>query len=92
MSHTSTHRYAHRIRDLLALNLSHEKISRRLGMSVSNVGKIARQLADDVPVLPVERPPGFDPGNLHRCSGCGGMVYLWPCLTCERRSAEAGVA
>ena len=26
--------------------------------------------------------PGFDAANLHRCSGCGGLVYLWPCLAC----------
>jgi hypothetical protein len=28
-----------------------------------------------------------------RCPGCGGLVFHWPCLTCERRAkAERDVA
>ena len=30
---------------------------------------------------------GFDAANLRRCAGCGGMVYLWPCLACSARKA-----
>ena len=30
---------------------------------------------------------GFNPGQLRRCPGCGGMVYLWPCLACGCRAA-----
>jgi hypothetical protein len=30
---------------------------------------------------------GFDPANVRRCPGCGGMVYLWPCLACSSQKA-----
>jgi len=40
----------------------------------------ARRQAEDL-------GPGFDAANLRRCPGCGGMVYLWPCLACQHRNA-----
>lgn len=92
MSACLNHRFAPRIRDLLALHLSHDKIARRLGMSPANVGKIARQLAAETPPLPDESPPGFEERNLRRCPGCGGMVYLWPCLTCGVAACEQQAA
>ena len=94
MSACLSHRFAQRIRDLLALRLSQEKIAARLGMSPANVGKIARQLADEAPQALDDLPPGFDQRNLRRCPGCGAMVYLWPCLTCTsdaRETAAGGV-
>ncbi len=30
---------------------------------------------------------GCDPANVRRCPGCGGMVYLWPCLACSSQKA-----
>jgi hypothetical protein len=86
MSVLSPHRYAQRIADLIALGLTHEKIAHRLAMSPANVGKIARQLGAETPAA--DRPPGYDPRNLRRCPGCGGMVYLWPCLACGGEDAE----
>jgi hypothetical protein len=45
--------------------------------------RIGHALVDDLNV-------GFQPANLRRCPGCGGMVYLWPCLGCgQRRAAVA---
>jgi hypothetical protein len=38
-------------------------------------GRLALPVADDL-------KPGFSLANLCRCPGCGGMVYLWPCLAC----------
>lgn len=32
-----------------------------------------------------DAPPDYIAANLRRCPGCGGMVYQWPCLTCELR-------
>lgn len=30
-----------------------------------------------------DTPPGYDPTHIRRCSGCGSLVYLWPCLSCQ---------
>ena len=32
-----------------------------------------------------DAPPDYVATNLRRCTSCGGMVYQWPCLTCELR-------
>ncbi len=32
---------------------------------------------------PTDPPPGYDPQQVRRCSGCGKQVYLWPCLACQ---------
>src|SRR5512138_3839320 len=74
-----------RVRMLLAAGLSHQQISRRMGVSRRTVARIAaagrRQLvAADISD---ERPAGFDQECLNRCRGCGGRIYLWPCLRCE---------
>lgn len=59
-------------------------IARRAGVSLSTVIRLTRVsgrrptqalLADDP-------PPGYDPALLRRCPGCGGRVYVWPCLLC----------
>ena len=89
MTVTFQHRFGQRIGDLLALHMTHEKIARRLGMSVANVGKIARQLGLALPTSADDTPPGFEQKNLRRCPDCGGLVYLWPCLTCQIPKEEA---
>lgn len=33
-----------------------------------------------------DAPPDYVATNLRRCQGCGGMVYQWPCLTCQLRA------
>ena len=33
-----------------------------------------------------DAPPDYIAANLRRCTGCGGMVYQWPCLTCQLRT------
>jgi hypothetical protein len=33
-----------------------------------------------------DAPPDYIATNLRRCTNCGGMVYQWPCLTCELRA------
>ena len=39
------------------------------------------------PDLPEDdAPPDYVATNLRRCTSCGGMVYQWPCLTCELRA------
>lgn len=34
-----------------------------------------------------DHPPGYDPANIHRCLGCGSLVYLWPCLACSLKES-----
>jgi hypothetical protein len=43
---------------------------------------------DDLPED--DAPPDYIAANLRRCPGCGGMVYQWPCLTCQLRAPLAG--
>ena len=33
-----------------------------------------------------DAPPDYVATNLRRCTSCGGMVYQWPCLTCQLRA------
>ena len=33
-----------------------------------------------------DAPPDYIAANLRRCTSCGGMVYQWPCLTCQLRA------
>jgi hypothetical protein len=33
-----------------------------------------------------DAPPDYIAANLRRCTTCGGMVYQWPCLTCQLRA------
>ena len=70
---------------LLASGLSHLQISRRMGVSRRTVARIAaaprrKLVAADISD---EHPAGFDPECMNRCRGCGGRIYLWPCLRCE---------
>jgi hypothetical protein len=79
-----------RISELAGQGHSHRWIARRLGIDRETVGQYLRNtqpkpveiiFPSDLP-KPDDDPPGFDPANLRRCSGCGALVYLWPCLTC----------
>jgi hypothetical protein len=86
------------IRRMLRTGCRHTEIARLLDISVGTVTRIAtdrrlryrRQLADgDLPED--EPPPDYQSQNLRRCPDCGGMVYVWPCLTCRMRG-HAGEA
>lgn len=94
------------IRRLLKSGARHIEIARELDLSVTTISRIAsdrllryrREVTDDE--LPEDDPPpGYVAANLRRCLNCGGMVYLWPCMTCrmietaplpEARSASEG--
>jgi len=41
--------------------------------------------ADDLDLPEDDAPPDYVATSLCRCTGCGGMVYQWPCLTCQSR-------
>src|SRR5690348_16768348 len=73
------------------------EIARELGLSPRTVARIAddRRMGREEPSesdLPEDdAPPDYVPQNLRRCSGCGAIVYLWPCLAC-RMSTKVGRA
>jgi hypothetical protein len=70
--------------------IHHDLKSRINGNDTSRARKrgAAAAEANDpfMPDLPEDdAPPDYVATNLRRCPGCGGMVYQWPCLTCEIR-------
>jgi hypothetical protein len=76
-------------RRLLEAQWRFVQIAKELEISVWTVSRIANDpdlngdpLPDDQ--LPVDdAPPDYTSANLRRCTGCGGMVYHWPCIACE---------
>lgn len=73
-----------RVGELSAQGYSHRWIARRLGVNRAAIPLILRQLQQEADPIATkdDDPPGFDLANLRRCSGCGALVYLWPCLAC----------
>jgi hypothetical protein len=73
----------HIVSRLLTEGFSRAEIVRRTGFCPSTVARLARgqRRPRRVPV-PDDAPPGYDPDRVRRCPGCGGNVYLWPCLKC----------
>lgn len=84
----------HLVRRLLAAGFSRLETARMARVSPSSVGRIGRGwvrprpparppnehvLAPDL----ADPPPDYQPAKVHRCPGCGGQVYHWPCLRCE---------
>lgn len=77
----------------LAAGRRHADIARELQLSPWTIARVAddlRRFDIHPPAVPLpaelprdEAPPLFAPGQLRRCPGCGGMVYLWPCLACR---------
>lgn len=75
----------------------HAEIARTLEISPWTIARVADDLRrqggcppdrlpeDDLPAE--DGPPQFAPRQLRRCPGCGGMVYLWPCLACQMAAA-----
>lgn len=74
----------HRVGELAEQGYSHRWIARRLGINRAAIPEILRRLRqqEEPAAEQNDEPPGFDLANLRRCSGCGALVYLWPCLAC----------
>jgi hypothetical protein len=53
---------------------------RQRGSAAAHTNALERDLPED------DAPPDYVATNLRRCTSCGGMVYQWPCLTCELRA------
>jgi hypothetical protein len=91
-----THAQLRTVQYLLAERWRHTQIARETGLSVWTISQIATSRRFEDYAIPTEElpadelpaddgPPDFEAGNMRRCPGCGGMVYQWPCLTCELR-------
>lgn len=92
------HQYA-ALRQALAAGKRHVQIARTLDISPWTIARVADDLrrqggCDLAPPVPEEGlpedegPPQFVARQLRRCPGCGGMVYLWPCLACQTQAAR----
>jgi hypothetical protein len=97
-----THLDLRTIRRLLSQGVRHVEIARRFDLAVGTIARISsdrklrrRKLAllSEADLPEDDPPPDYQSQRLHRCPGCGGMVYQWPCLTCQLRGdGEVGSA
>ena len=91
MSHTLTLPQLCSIRRMLRAGCRHTEIARAMNLSVGTVSRIAADRRLRYAQLPEtelpedDPPPDYNATHLRRCADCGGMVYLWPCLTCRMR-------
>ena len=95
MLHTLTIPEILAVRRALGAGLRHTEIARELNLSVWTIDRIAvERRHEDESVREDELPPGaklpeddcppdYVAQNLRRCPGCGAMVYVWPCITCQ---------
>jgi hypothetical protein len=79
---------------LYARGHSLRTIAKQAGISVSTVVRLTRSASrrPAQALLPDDPPPGYDPALLRRCPGCGGRIYVWPCLLCLVRERRARLA
>lgn len=73
---------AHQMREIRRLRsqgLSTRKIAELVDTSRETVRR-----AINGEIEPREIAPTMKQTAPRRCAGCGGMVWLWPCLTCAR--------
>ena len=66
----------------------HVAIAQELDLSLWTVARLANEpelqrddlLEEELPAD--DAPADYASRSLRRCSGCGAMVYRWPCLAC----------
>jgi hypothetical protein len=83
MNHTLTLEQVQSIRRLAASDRPQRAIARQLGLSTTSVHRVLTGKWQP-PVLP-DDPLEQLKLQARRCLGCGGLVYEWPCRTCELR-------
>jgi transcriptional regulator len=73
----------------LKSNVTQASVARKYGVSRAVVSVISRKGVNYVKGC--KNTDIFDERCLarkaKRCKGCGGLVYIFPCLTCESRNA-----
>lgn len=65
--------------------MSQMEVANRLHLTYSEVNEVFRERATE---RHENKPLGAIPTEAEatRCAGCGLMVYVWPCLQCEREA------
>src|SRR5687768_5518648 len=77
-------------RELLALAQPVVDIAAQLKLLPATIEAIAAgELTHSHLVIEEDEPERDAMLTSRRCAGCGGMVYVWPCLTCQLRAAPA---
>ena len=81
------------VRRALAAGQRQVDIAREFDLGIWTIERIAARLRYDEDPLAVElpeddAPPDYSAANLRRCSGCGAMVYVWPCIACQLDTME----
>jgi len=82
------------VRRALKAGVRHVDIARALKLGVWTVDRIAarERYMSDAPSeseLPEDdAPPDYSVEDMRRCSGCGAIVYVWPCLACRMAVTE----
>jgi hypothetical protein len=93
-----THLDLRTIRRLLHQGVRHVEIARRFDLAVGTIARISSdrklrrrklELLAEADLPEDDPPPDYESRRMRRCPTCGGMVYLWPCLTCQLRGSES---
>jgi hypothetical protein len=86
MPHTTHTQLRDYVRYLLARGWSARQVRRSLKITRRQFDHLVTPLSDSaaIPDDPFSRARRA----ARRCGGCGGLVFHWPCLTCEIRERE----
>jgi hypothetical protein len=93
MSHRLTFPEFHVIRYLLAAGWRHTQIAREMNLSVWTIQRLAsdrsleREDLEEHELPEDDAPADYQSQDLRRCSSCGAMVYVWPCLACRESTS-----
>ena len=75
---------AETVRRLATQNWSQRRIAAHLNLSVTTVHRVLKQRWS--PSFNSDDPYWELKLKAKRCTGCGGLVYEWPCRTCHMRA------
>lgn len=79
-----------RVRELLEEEQPPAGIALLLGLPLATIEGIAAGRIQPSRLLIEHDDPQRDAmARAERCPGCGGMVYLWPCLACQLAGERA---
>lgn len=73
-----------RVRELLESEQSQTSIANLLALPLATIAGIAAgRIQPSRLIIEHDDPQRDAMSRAERCPGCGGMVYLWPCLACQ---------
>jgi hypothetical protein len=73
-------------RYLLDRGWTARQVRRTLGLTRRQLDQLLAHLGDRAAIA--DDPFSRARRAARRCPGCGGLVFLWPCLICELRARE----